>query len=159
MKWREAEPPLVQALTLHTATACLENVGVHFHSGLRQQLVSRQVGVVWRGNEVVTQRLCHVLVHLIVLGVEDIRCGTAHVVGKTWRKKEIRPGVWSYLHVDVTSSPSYRWCCWCFICHMYIREFAIPSIPSTVCCRFSGQGSNFATMSTRCSLARPRICK
>ena len=73
----------MQALTFHTATASLENIGVHFHSRLRQQLVSGQVGVVRRGNEVVTQRLGHVLVHLIVLRVEDVACGTPHVVGKT----------------------------------------------------------------------------
>lgn len=34
-----------------------------------------------------------------------------------------------------------------------------PSIPRTMRCRFSGHGSNLATMSARCSLVRPRICR
>ena len=71
------------ALTLHTATTSLDNIGIHFHSRLRQQLVSSQVGVVRCGNEVVTQRLRHVLVHLVVFRVEDITCRTSHVVGET----------------------------------------------------------------------------
>jgi len=73
----------LQVLTLHTATACLQNIGVHFHTGLREQLVSCQVRVVRGGNEVVTERLRHVLVDLIVLMVEDITCRTSHVVGET----------------------------------------------------------------------------
>lgn len=80
---RRAEVLVAQALTLHTATACLQNVGVHFHSRLREQLVSCQVGVVRRGDEVIIQRQRHVLVHLVVLRVEDITCGTPHEVGET----------------------------------------------------------------------------
>lgn len=78
-----AEVLFLLALTLHTATASLENIGVHFDSRLRQQLVSCQVGVVRCGDEVVTQRLRHVLVHLVVIRVEDITCRTSHVVGET----------------------------------------------------------------------------
>lgn len=80
---KEAEVPVLQALTLHTATASLENIGIHFHSRLRQQLVACQIGVVWRSNKVVTQRLRHVLVHLVVLRVEDVSCRTSHEVGKS----------------------------------------------------------------------------
>lgn len=143
--WNSAE-----RLTFHTATACLENIGVHFHSRLREQLVSCQVGVVWGGNEVVTQRLCHVLVHLIVLRVEDITCRTPHEVGKTWRKCQTSCVIFVYVCSYHVRS---RWLLWC-----YRYKFPIPSIPSTIRCRFWGHGSNLATMSTRCSLARPRIC-
>ncbi len=34
-------------------------------------------------DEVVTERLCHVLVHLVMLRVEDVPCRTAHVIRKT----------------------------------------------------------------------------
>lgn len=133
-------------LTFHTATACLKNIGVHFHSGLREQLVSCQVGVVRGGNEVVIQRLRHVLVHLIVLRVEDVTCRTPHEVGKTWR-------VWCYSRLCASMKVIYivKW--------IIVSKLPVPSIPSTIRCRFSGHGSNLATISTRCSLARPRIWK
>lgn len=73
----------LRVLTLHTATACLKNIGIHFHSRLGKQLVSCQVSVVRGGDEVVSQRLSHVLVHLIVLGVEDVASRTPHEVGET----------------------------------------------------------------------------
>lgn len=37
-------------------------------------------------NEVVTQRLLHVLIHLVVQRVENITCGTAHEACKAWRR-------------------------------------------------------------------------
>lgn len=84
---KRAEVLVLQAFTLHTATAGLQNIGIHFHSRLREQLVSCQVGVVWGGNEVVIQRLRHVLVHLIVLRIKYITCRAPHEVCKAWREK------------------------------------------------------------------------
>ena len=73
----------IEAHTLHTATASLEDVGVHVHPGLGQKLVSCQVGVVGRGDVVVAQGLGHVLVHRVVLWVEDVSCWTPHVIGES----------------------------------------------------------------------------
>lgn len=77
--------PVSPCLTFHTTAASLENIGVHFHPGLRQKLISCQVGVVRGGNEVIIQRLRHVLGHLGVLGVENVPCRTAQEVCKTCR--------------------------------------------------------------------------
>ena len=97
VKMKRAEL-ILWSLTFHTATACLQNIGIHFHSGLRQQLVPWQVSVVGGGNEVVIQRLRHVLVYLVVLRVEYVPCRTPHEVGKTW---EVGHTCWS-LWYDAT---------------------------------------------------------
>lgn len=68
--------------TFNTATAGLEHPGVHVHPGLRHQLVSHQVGVVRRGNKVAAQWPIHVLVHTVVVRVENVPSWAAHVVGK-----------------------------------------------------------------------------
>lgn len=80
----------LQTLTLHTATACLQNISIHFHPWLRKQLVSSQVCVVRRSNKVITERLCHILVDLVVLRVENITSRTSHVVGETSRELKKR---------------------------------------------------------------------
>lgn len=69
-------------LTLHTAAAGLQNPGIHVYPRLGHELVTHEVGVVGRGDEVVTQRLCHVLVHSVVLRVEDVTGRAPRVVGK-----------------------------------------------------------------------------
>ena len=74
-------------LTLHTAAAGLQHPGVHVHPGLGHQLVPHQVGVVGRGDEVVAERLLHVLQHAVVLRVEDVPRRAAHVVSNAWRKR------------------------------------------------------------------------
>jgi len=79
----------VSALTFDAATAGLQHPGVHVHPGLGHQLVAHQVGVVRGGDEVVAQRLVHVLVHFVVLGVEDVARRAASVVRDTW--KEVGP--------------------------------------------------------------------
>lgn len=73
--------------TFHTAAAGLQHPGVHVHPGLGHELVAHQVGVVRGGDEVVAQWLGHVLVHGVVFWVENVPGRTAHVVCKTWNKK------------------------------------------------------------------------
>lgn len=70
-------------LTLDTSAARLQHPGVHVGLGVGQQLVSSQVGVVRRGDEVVGQRLVHVLVNLMVQRVENVTGGTAHETSET----------------------------------------------------------------------------
>lgn len=70
------------SLTLHTAAAGLQDPSIHVCLGVGQQLISSQVGVVGRGYEIVTQRLIHVLVDLIVLRVEHITDWAPHVAGE-----------------------------------------------------------------------------
>ena len=48
------------------------------------ELVPHQVGVVGGGDEVVAEGAVHVLVHLVVLGTEDVPRRAAHVVGEAW---------------------------------------------------------------------------
>ncbi len=76
----------MSTLTFYTATAGLQHPGIHVHPGLWHQLVTHQVGVVWGGDEVVAQWLAHVLVHIVVLWVEDVPRWAAHVICKTWKK-------------------------------------------------------------------------
>lgn len=88
------EPPTVETLplgargqrpdvlTLHTAAAGLQDPGIHVHPRLGHELVTHEVGVVGRGDEVVTQRLRHVLMHAVVLRVEDVTGGAPGIVGK-----------------------------------------------------------------------------
>lgn len=76
-------------LTFHTAAAGLQHPGIHVHPGLRHQLVAHQVGVVRGGDEVVAQRLGHVLVHVVVLWVEDVPSWAAHVICKTWKEVKL----------------------------------------------------------------------
>lgn len=66
--------------TFDTAAAGLQHPGVHVSLGVGEELVSGQVSVVGRGDEVTTQGLLHVLVHLIVQGVEDVACWAAHEI-------------------------------------------------------------------------------
>lgn len=69
-------------LTLHTAAAGLQDPSIHVRLGVGQQLISSQVGVVGRGYEIVTQRLIHVLIDLVVLRVEHITDWAPHVAGE-----------------------------------------------------------------------------
>lgn len=70
-------------LTFYAATAGLQHPGVHVCLGVGEELVSSQVCVMRGGNEVATQRLLHVLIHLIVQRVEDVTRRTAHEAGET----------------------------------------------------------------------------
>lgn len=70
-------------LTFYAATARLQHPGVHVCLGVGEELVSSQVCVMRGGDEVVTQRLLHVLIHLIVQRVEDVTRWTAHEAGET----------------------------------------------------------------------------
>lgn len=70
--------------TFDTAAARLQHPGVHVSLGVGQQLVSSQVRVVGRCNEVVAQGLLHVLVHLIVQRIEDVACWAAHEICESW---------------------------------------------------------------------------
>lgn len=70
-------------LTFYTATARLQHPGIHVCLGVGEELVSSQVCVMRGGDEVVTQRLLHVLIHLIVQRVEDVTRRTAHEAGET----------------------------------------------------------------------------
>lgn len=89
IRWNDTEAELwFCRLTFHTAAACLQNIGVHFHPGLRQKLVPCQVGVVRGGNEVIIQGLRHVLGHLHVLRIEDVTCRTPQEVCKTCRRRQ-----------------------------------------------------------------------
>ena len=70
-------------VTFHTAAAGLQHPGVHVGLGVGEELVSSQVRVMRGGDEVVTQRLLHVLIHLVVQRVEDVTCWAAHEACKT----------------------------------------------------------------------------
>lgn len=48
-----------------------KRLDVGFHRRFGFELIPKKVRVVRRVNEVVRQRLCHVLVNLVVCGVED----------------------------------------------------------------------------------------
>lgn len=78
-------------LTFYTAAARLQHPGIHVCLGVGEQLVSSQVCVMRRGNEVVTQRLLHVLIHLIVQRVENVTRWTAHETCKTcWKNANVQ---------------------------------------------------------------------
>ena len=79
------------SLTFHAAAARLQHPGVHVHPGLGHELVPHQVGVVGGGDEVVAEGPVHVLVHLVVLGTEDVPRRAAHVVGEALGFRE---GLW-----------------------------------------------------------------
>ncbi len=70
------------SLTLHTAAAGLQDPSIHVRLGVGQQLISSQVGVVGRGYEIVTKRLIHVLIDLVVLRIEHITDWAPHVTGE-----------------------------------------------------------------------------
>lgn len=70
--------PTQPMLTLHTAAARLQHPGIHVCLGVGQELVSSQVRVMRRGDEVVGKRLVHVLIHLVVQRVENVTRWTAH---------------------------------------------------------------------------------
>lgn len=70
-------------LTFHAAAAGLQHPGIHVSLGVREKLVSGQVRVVGGGDEVVGQRLIHVLIHVVVQRVEDVTRWTAHETCKT----------------------------------------------------------------------------
>lgn len=76
-------------LTLHAAAARLEHPGVHVGLGVGEKLVSSQICVVRGSDEVVTQRLLHVLIHLMVQRVENVTRWTAHETCKTWGEIQI----------------------------------------------------------------------
>lgn len=69
--------------TFHAAAARLQHPGVHVRFGVGEKLVSSQVGVMRGGNEVVTQRLVHVLIDLMVQRVENVTGWAAHETGET----------------------------------------------------------------------------
>lgn len=75
-------------LTFYTAAARLQHPGIHVGLGVGEELVSGQVRVVRRGDEVVAQGLLHVLIHLVVQRVEDVTRWTAHEICETWRKTQ-----------------------------------------------------------------------
>lgn len=77
-------------LTFHASASGLQDPGVHVHSGLGHQLVSHEVGVMRRGDEVVTQRASHVLVDLVVFRVEDVPSRAAHVRGEPCKERKIQ---------------------------------------------------------------------
>lgn len=70
-------------LTFYTAAAGLQHPGVHVGLGVGEELVSGQVRVVRRGDEVVAQGLLHVLIHLVVQRVEDVTRWAAHEIRET----------------------------------------------------------------------------
>lgn len=74
------EPP---PRTLHATAAGLQDPGVHVHPRLGHELVAHEVGVVGRGDKVVAQWPGHVLVHTMVLRVEDVAGRTPSIVGET----------------------------------------------------------------------------
>lgn len=74
--------------TFNTSATILQHPRVHLRSGLGQQLVSCQVRVVRRSNEVVTKGLVHVLMHFTVQRIKYITRGTAHEAGETLEKTE-----------------------------------------------------------------------
>lgn len=73
-------------LTFDTAAAGLQHPGVHIHPRLWHQLVTHQVGVVRGSDEIVAQRLVHVLVHVVVFWVENVPRWAAHIIRKTWKR-------------------------------------------------------------------------
>lgn len=80
---RDSQTDSFQMLTFHTAAAGLQDPGVHVCLGMGEKLVPSQVRVVRGGDEVVTQRLIHVLIHLVVQRVENVARRTAHETCKT----------------------------------------------------------------------------
>ena len=60
---------VIPAINLHTATALEESSDIGISGRLAPQLVSLQVGVVGRVDEIVRERLCHVLVHCLVFWI------------------------------------------------------------------------------------------
>lgn len=70
-------------LTFYAAAAGLQHPGIHVSLGVGEELVSGQVRVVRGGDEVVAQRLLHVLIHLVVQRVENVTCWTAHETCET----------------------------------------------------------------------------
>lgn len=67
-----------EAGTFYAAAAGLQHPGVHVGFGMGEKLIPSQVRVMRRGDEVVTQRLIHVLIYLMVRGVENVTRRTAH---------------------------------------------------------------------------------
>lgn len=76
----------LRPLTFHAAATRLQHPGVHVSLGVGQELVSSQVCVMGGCDEVVAQRLIHVLIHLVVQRVENVACRTAHETCKTYGK-------------------------------------------------------------------------
>lgn len=87
-------------LTFYTAAARLQHPGVHVGFGVGEQLVSSQVCVMRGGDEVVTQRLLHVLIYLVVQRVENVTCGAAH---------ETREACWEIQRCRESASESPLW--------------------------------------------------
>lgn len=84
LQWKQLQSSSVFCvLTFYAATAGLQHPGVHVCLGVGEELVSSQVCVMRGGDEVVTQRLLHILIHLIVQRVEDVTRRTAHEAGET----------------------------------------------------------------------------
>lgn len=73
--------------TFNTSTTILQHSCIHLHSGLGQQLVSCQVRVVGRSDEVVTKGLIHILMHFTMQWIENITSRTAHEVGETFEQR------------------------------------------------------------------------
>lgn len=69
--------------TLYAAAAGLQDPGIHVGLGMGEELVTSQVRVMRGSDEVVAQRLIHVLIHLMVQRVENVTCWTAHETCKT----------------------------------------------------------------------------
>lgn len=153
-------------LTLHTSTAGLQDPRVHVHPRLRHQLISRQVRVMRRGYEVIIQRLCHVLIHLVVFRVEDVSSRTPHVIGKTCAVFHIILIISStvttnlclkYVNKSIKATQKYN--------HSKLQRTEkcrcewrlVPSIPRTPRALFSGHGSNLDTISRQCSFVTPLI--
>lgn len=70
-------------LTFYTAAARLQHPGVHVGLGVGEELVSGQVGVVGRSDEIIAQRLLHVLIYLMVQRVKNVTRRAAHETCKT----------------------------------------------------------------------------
>lgn len=153
------------ALTLHAAAAGLQDPGVHIRPRLGHELVAHEVGVVRRGDEVVAQRPCHVLVHAVVLRVEDVTSGAPRVVGEACGEecggatRGLDPVYQSRTGL-ILRPPTLKACgplgtplAWQ---HSQGGTHS-PSMPIAPLLLFSGQGSNCSMMSRQLSRVTPVI--
>ena len=63
---------VVPAVNLHTTATLQESSDIGISRGLAPQLVPLQVGVVGGVDEVVREWLCHVLIHRLMLGINNL---------------------------------------------------------------------------------------
>ena len=67
----QTELTIIPAVYLHTTASLQESSDIGFSGRFSTQLVPLQIGVVGGVDEVVREWLCHVLIHCLMLGIND----------------------------------------------------------------------------------------